>query len=209
MTSKDVLSIDIQLFAEEQQEEAQEEQPEEGATQEEEGQTSEAVTKEDIEKMIQSAEDRVRTEYSKKLKGLEQEKEKLEKEKMSEEEKRKYELEKLQNELSEKENAVKERELSLKTVDLLRENELPLEFAEFIKGEDEESTQKRVEKFKDMFQKSIQAAVEEKFKEGGTDPHKRNKQTGTFTRDQLDKMSPDEINANWDAIQKQMAEGKL
>lgn len=203
--------LDLQLFAEEeQQEEEQEEQSTEGATQEEEeGQTSETVTKEDIEKMIQSAEDRVRTEYSKKLKGLEQEKEKLEKEKMSEEEKRKYELEKLQNELSEKENAVKERELSLKTVDLLRENELPLEFAEFIKGEDEESTQKRVEKFKDMFQKSIQAAVEEKFKEGGTDPHKRNKQTGTFTRDQLNKMSPDEINANWDAIQKQMAEGKL
>ena len=191
----------------EQQSEQTEQPEQEGAT--EEGATSEALTKEDVEKMIQSETDRVRTEYSQKLKQLQQEKEELEKEKMSEEEKKQYELEKMQEQLSEKEKAIRERELSLKTIELLKEHGLPLDFADFVKSEDEEQTEARVKQFNEMFQQKLQEQVEGRFKESGTDPQKRNKQTGAFTKEQLSKMSPDEINANWEAISKQMAEGKL
>ncbi len=187
--------------------EAEETVQEEGATQEE-GQTSEALTEEKVQRMIQSAEDRVRTDYAKRLKELEAEKEALKQERMSEEEKRQYELEKMQKELTEKEQAVKDRELALRTVDLLREYQLPLEFSDFVRGGDEEETTERVKQFKKLFQKTVQEAVEEKFRGSGVDPHK-SKDTGSLTREQVEKMSPEEINKNWQAISKMMAEGKL
>ena len=199
------------------EEEKQEQQTEQTETTEQEGATeetgatseTETLTKEEIEKMIQSETDRRVTKFQQELQQVKQEKEELEKEKMSEEEKKQYELEKMQQQLSEKEQAIKERELALKTVDLLKEHGLPLDFAEFVKDPDEETTEDRVKQFKEMFQQKLQEQVEGRFKESGTDPQKRNKQTETFSKEQIKNMSPDEINANWEAISKKMEEGKL
>ncbi len=44
---------------------------------------------------------------------------------------------------------------------------------------------------------------------GGTNPANASNQTQVFTREQIRKMTPEEIDANWTAIMKQMAEGGI
>lgn len=85
----------------------------------------ENLTQEEFNKAIQSAEDRVRTEYTKKIKALE---EKLPVEKSEKE----LELEQKEKELLAKENEYKLR-------DALAEKELPSQLAKFLKVEDLET----------------------------------------------------------------------
>jgi len=129
------------------------------------------LTMDEVRKLIQSETDKVRTEYSKKLKEAQAEAERLAKEKMSEEEKAKYEQEKLQKELQEKEQALLERELNLLAVDLLTEAKMPLEFKEFVVGADEETTKARVATLKKLWTDALEKAVQERFKEKGRNPH--------------------------------------
>ncbi|TQK41960.1 uncharacterized protein DUF4355 [Brevibacillus sp. AG162] len=144
------------------------------------------LTQEQVQKMIeeatakaaQSASDQVRTEYSKKNKELQDKLDELTKSKMSEEEKAKFEREKLERELREREQALKLREVALHTVDKLRELELPLEFREILAGQDIEATNQRIETFRQQWQKALNAAVEERFKQNGGDPGKGQQQTG-------------------------------
>ena len=186
------MSFDLQLFAEEEETQEQETQETEGAT-EEQGATSEgeqeqqALTMEEVQKMIQSETDKVRTEYSQRLKEIEKEKEELEKEKMSEEEKKQYELEKMQKEIEEREQQAKQKELNLQAVDMLREKELPLEFREFVVGGDEESTKENIDKLQSVFQKQVEEAVKARFKENGREIEKGSK--GEVSKDQFDDMT--------------------
>lgn len=144
------------------------------------------LTQEQVQKMIeeatakasQSAADQVRTEYSKKNKELQDKLDELTKSKMSEEEKAKFEREKLERELQEREQALKLREVALHTVDKLRELELPLEFRDILAGQDIEATNQRIETFRQQWQKALNAAVEERFKQNGGDPGKGQQQTG-------------------------------
>jgi hypothetical protein len=164
------------------------------------------LTMEDIQKMIQSETDKVRTEYSKKLKALEAEKEELLKEKMTEEEKRKFEQEKKDKELLEKEQQIKERELKLKAIDLLQENEMPISFQEFVLAGDEEEIGKRIISLKSLWQKEMQEAIEGKFKEHGRKPEdKKDKDTGLYSKEQLENLSQAEIAANWEKVEKSLA----
>ena len=199
--------FDLQLFAEEEQQE--ESQETEGATQEE-GQTSEAVTKDDIEKMIQAAEDRVRTEYSKKLKQTEKEKEEIKKEKMTAEEKAQYEAEQRQKELEAKDKEIKQRELRLKSYDVMKENEVPQEFQDLLlAGVEDDDTLAERAKVVGQTVKTIKNNIrEEIYKEFGREPH-QNEGVKGFSKEQLDRMSPEEINKNWDVISQQMEEGKI
>lgn len=157
----------------------------EGATDTTE-ETKEELTLEQVQKMIQSETDKVRTEYSKKLKALEREKEELEKAKMTEEEKAKYELEKYQKELAEKEKAIALKELTITTGDLLKENGLPFEFRDFLIGTDEEDTKLKISLFKKEWDKAIKAEVESRFKASGREINKGSKRT--MTREEIMKI---------------------
>lgn len=126
---------------------------------------------EEIRKLIQSETDKVRTEYSRKLKEAQAELERLKAEKMTEEEKAKYEQEKLQKELQEKEQALLQRELNLLAVELLNESDMPIEFKEFVIGSDQETTKARIATLKSLWTKSLEKAVQERFKENGRIPH--------------------------------------
>lgn len=137
------------------------------------------LTMEQVQKMIQSENDKIRNEYSQKLKDAQAELDKLKTDKMSEEEKAKYEREKLENELKQRETALLEREVKLHTVDKLRELELPLEFRDILAGADVEKTDERIKSFADQWQKALQAAVDKKFKDAGDDPGKGNGDGGT------------------------------
>ena len=135
--------------------------------QEEEAKEEKPLTHEDVEKMIQSETDRVRTEYSKKLKEKEAKLEEIEKEKMSEEEQKKYELEKYQKELAEKEQTINQKELRLKTIDLLKEKDIALDYLDVVIGTDEEDTAKRLERLVETRNKDLETFSKEKFKEVG------------------------------------------
>jgi hypothetical protein len=132
---------------------------------------SKALTMEEVQKLIQSETDKIRTEYSKKLKTTEKEKEDLLKTKMTDDEKVKFELEKLQKELSEKEKSILAKELTIKTIDLLKENDLPLDFKDFVLADSEENTINKIKKFKEIWNKAIANTVDDKFKDNGRKPN--------------------------------------
>ena len=172
--------MNLQLFAgdgdnQEVQNPGDNQQPEnENQTQEQD----KPLTLEEVQRMIQSETDKVRSEYSKKLKDaqaeaqrLATEAERLAKEKMTEEEKAEFERQKLQKELEEKERALLERELNLLAVDLLTEAKMPLEFKEFVVGVDEEATKAKVATLKKLWTDALEKAVQERFKEKGRNPH--------------------------------------
>lgn len=129
------------------------------------------LTMDEVRKLIQSETDKVRTEYSKRLKEAQAEAERLAKEKMSEEEKAEFERQKLQKELEEKERALLERELNLLAVDLLTEAKMPLEFKEFVVGVDEETTKAKATTLKNLWNTALEQAVKERFKEKGRNIH--------------------------------------
>lgn len=145
-------------------EEVKQDELEKGQT---EAKEEKVLTEKDIQKIVQSETDKVRTEYSTRLKELEKQKAELEKEKMSEEEKRQFDLDQMAKQLEAKELEIQNRELTIKTVDLLKDNNLPLEFREFVIGTDEKQTVARVEKFGQLWTEALGDAVSKRFKDGG------------------------------------------
>lgn len=123
-----------------------------------------------LQKQIQSAEDRVRTQYVKQLKQLEQEKEALLKEKMTEEERAKYELEKQRRELFEKEAALKRQTVELEATNLLASAQLPIQFKPFVLGDDVDDTKRRIEDFKKLWDAAVSEEVTKRMAAGGRKP---------------------------------------
>lgn len=122
-----------------------------------------------ITKKLKSETDKVRTEWSKRLKAVETENEQLRTEKMTEKEKAEYELQKQRDELDKERRELSRLRLENKAIDLLKDNELPLEFKAFVVGSDEDSTAVRVDTLKKTFAEAVQKAVEAKMKDSGRD----------------------------------------
>lgn len=120
-----------------------------------------------LQKAIQSETDKVRTQYSKQLKQLETEKETLLKEKMTEEEKAKYELEKQRQELFNKETALKRQTVELEATNLLAAAQVPIDFKQFVLGEDVESTKQRIDDFKKLWDTAVSEEVTKRMASGG------------------------------------------
>lgn len=123
-----------------------------------------------LQKMVQSQTDKVRTEYSQKVKEKEKELEDLKLEKMNEEEKAKYRFEQAQKELDEKTKALNEREVALHTVDKLTASSLPLSFKSILAGSTIEETDERIKTFETEWNNALAEAVKERFKEKGGKP---------------------------------------
>lgn len=123
-----------------------------------------------LQKAIQSETDKVRTQYSKQLKQLENEKEALLKEKMTEEEKAKYELQKRESALLEKERAMQRQSVEIEATNLLTTAELPLKFKEFILADDVESTKTRINNFKQLWDAAVSEEVTRRMASGGRRP---------------------------------------
>lgn len=69
----------------------------------------------------------------------------------------------------------------------LASNNLPIEFADFLVGEDEEATNKRVDLFKDAFNSSLEKMVNERLK--GNPPKVATTKKGELTKDDFRKMN--------------------
>jgi hypothetical protein len=119
-----------------------------------------------MQKQIQSAEDRVRTAYSKQVKQLEQQLHA----KMTEEEKIQYELEKRRRELVEKEAALKRQTVELEATNLLAAAQLPIQFKPFVLGDDVEETKRRIDDFCKLWDAAVSEEVTKRLAAGGRTP---------------------------------------
>lgn len=72
------------------------------------------------------------------------------------------------------------------------------EFAAYLTGADEAESLKRVEQFEGMFRRRLRAELEKWL--GGSPAPREPRRARGFTREALRRMSPGEINRNWEAI---------
>lgn len=128
---------------------------------------TEALTLEDVQKMIQSETDKVRTEYSKKLKAEEETKRELELKLMSKDDREKALEQDKETKFQEMEAKLQKMQMEVQTVDLLKTNDLPLDFKDFLIGSSEENTIQNIDAFKKVWNAAIKAEVEGKFKDSG------------------------------------------
>lgn len=122
---------------------------------------------------------------------------------MSKEEKEDYLSQKHEKELAEREAAITRRELAAEAKNTLAEKKLPVELAEILNYADVDTCKASIEAVEKAFQKAVEADVEEKLK-GGKPPKKAPESGAVFTKDQVNAMSPEEINKNWDSISESM-----
>ena len=164
--------LNLQLFADDKETEETEETVDDKQTEEKE--ETKTYTQEELDKLLQSETDRRVTEALKtsRAKWEKEYKEKLEKEKkeaerlskLSADEREKELLKQKEQELAEKEQAIRMKELHLYTIEILSEENLPVGFAEFLIGEDAETTNDNIKKFKEEWQKALSNAVDERIK---------------------------------------------
>ena len=132
-----------------------------------EGEKPAALDEEAVQKMIQSATDKIRTDYSKKLKQLEEEKEALIKEKMTEAEKKDYELNKREKAIREKEAQLLASNIETTAATELARLEIPFDFKDFIKGESVDETKARAEQFHELWKSAVSEEVQKRFAANG------------------------------------------
>jgi hypothetical protein len=137
----------------------------------------------DFEKFLQSREDKIRTEYSKKLSAKDKELADEKKSKLSEQEK----LELAHKELEEKTLTIQERENKLFAIGALGESELPSSFLPFVTASNEEETTEKITALKAEFDKAVAAKVEDTFKGTGR-THKKGAEGGVINAEQFNKM---------------------
>ncbi len=126
--------------------------------------------KELVSKMIQSEVDRVRTEKTKVIKKLEEERDEAIKAGMKESERKQFELDKALSEVEREKAELRAEKLKNISTDLLNENKLPLSFRTFIVGSDEETTKQNIESLKKEFDIALDTAINERMKGIGTSP---------------------------------------
>lgn len=162
------------------------------------------ATKDFIEKMLQSREDKVRTKYAKELSATKKELENYKTASMTAQEKAEYEMKELQKTLEEREQVLHQKEMQSAATEALAKVGLDIKFVDFVVGADVDDTKARVVKLGDLFNASLEAKVAERFKAAGRDIYAGSGNGATFTRQQVESMSQSEINANWTQIQKDM-----
>lgn len=162
---EDTLKLKLQLFAGDDGGEGDEgkgKEPDKTYSQEELDKLLQAEADKRVTDALKKAQDKFEKEYAAKLEAEKAEAERLAK--LSADEKEKALIEKTRAEIAEKERALIARELELKTVDMLNEKSLPLDFKEFVLGGDEDKTVEKIERFSKLFNDSLEKAISEKLK---------------------------------------------
>lgn len=138
------------------------------------------------------------------LKKMAEEYKKLKESQMSETEKLQAKLAEYERQLLEKEREIAEARMESLKLKVLDEMGLPKSWASRIFGTTEEEIKQDAEELKKLL------GVQGKPVGSGTNPaNPGNNQAQVFTREQLKKMTPEEIDANWEAIMRQMASGGI
>lgn len=109
------------------------------------------------------------------------------------------ELEKVKAELERIKADANRKELTNKALLIADEKKLPKDLIDYFIGNDEENTTKNLEKLESVFSKHIEKLVEERLKGSGYVPPKGG-EGSSFTLEDMENMSIDEINKLWDKI---------
>ncbi len=124
---------------------------------------------------LQKAVDRATNKLGNENKSLRKQLEDIKKEKMDDDERKNYELEEKLKLLEEKEKELKLRELKAFASKTIREaglddgSETAMELAELLMGEDEDSITAKTKTFKALLDKSIESHVQQRFRDSGRD----------------------------------------
>lgn len=127
--------------------------------------------------------------------------------KMNAEQKAQYERDKQAKELADREAAITKRELMATAKEQLADKGLPVSLASVLNYSGAEECTASIEAVEKAFQEEVEKAVNDRLA-GGKPPKKADNPTATFTMDQIRAMTPDQINANWDAVQASMKAAK-
>ena len=122
--------------------------------------------------------------------------------KMNAEQKAQYERDKQAKELADREAAITRRELMATAKEQLAEKGLPTSLASVLNYSSAEECTASIENVGKAFQEAVEKAVNDRLT--GGKPMKKAGEPTTYTMDQIKNMTPDQINANWDAIQASM-----
>ena len=154
-----------------------------------------------VAKALETNRAKVQAEIEAKIASVKTEAEKLAK--MNAEQKAQYEQQKKEKELADREAEITKRELSAQAKETLADKGIPIQLADVLNYSGADECQSSIEAVEKAFTEAVAKAVEDRIK--GGDPIKRALDGGrVFTREELAKMSPEEINQNWDAIQASM-----
>ncbi len=199
-----MMPLDLQLFAEDPGNEANtnDSGQENQNTQDNNGSTQEpkTFTQKDVDKIVQGRIAKERKSWEKHLEDQRTEAQKLEN--MSEKEKKEYQERKRAKELDDREAAITRRELTAQAKVQLADKGIPTELAEILNLTDADACKQSIDTVEKAFQFAVEKAVEERIK--GKEPPKKAPENSAITMDSLKNMSTQEINKNWDEIQKLM-----
>jgi len=169
---KDLLNIDLQLFADENQSDGVQTDTEPQTT--ETQQEKEIYTKEELEKRLQSEADKrvneaLKThrskwekEYNEKLQRERKEAERLAK--LSEDERQKELDKKMREEIEQREKQLYKKEMKLEAHNILSGKELPITFSDILIGETAEETHERITDFEKAFKSEVEKEVNKRLK---------------------------------------------
>jgi hypothetical protein len=144
-------------------------------------QENKGLTEEDIQKLIQSATDKVRSEYSKKLKDIQTQYDSLKNEKLTDEEK--FQLEKQKHD--EEKRAFEKQKLDYDFTRHLATEKLPVELNDFIPGSDIEKKKEKLNSLKSIIDIFVEEKVKEKFNSQGVDFNDTKKGSAPKTWEQM------------------------
>lgn len=167
-------------------------------------QTEKSFTQADIDKIVKGRIAKERKAWEKQLLDQQTEAEKLAG--MSEKEKKEYQEKKKQEDLDAREAAITRRELTAQAKVQLADKGIPTEIADILVYKDADSCKKSIETVEKAFQVAVEKAVDERLK--GGNPIKKAPSGQTITVDSIKNMSPEEINKNWDEVQKVLQANK-
>ena len=107
-------------------------------------------------------------------------------------------LERERRALEAERSAFEREKLESRVARALEQRGLGGEFAAYLTGADEAESLKRVEQFEGMFRRRLRAELEKRL--GGSPAPREPRRARGFTREALRRMSPGEINRNWEEI---------
>lgn len=157
-----------------------------------------------VAKALETNRTKIEAEVEARVAAAKTEAEKLAK--MNADEKAKYEQQKRDEELAKREDEITKRELSAQAKETLADKGLPIQLADILNYSDAKACQASIDAVEKAFQEAVSKGIDEKLR--GGDPIKKAPVAGgTFTKEQIEKMSAEEINKNWDAIQASLKAG--
>lgn len=109
------------------------------------------------------------------------------------------EIKKLQAQLDKMQNESTHKDLTNIALKQFQEKKLPIELTDFFICDSNETTTKNIEALEKVFSAQVETIVAERLK-GGYKPPVGGNGGVTYTKEQIAKMTPEEINKNWEAV---------